>query len=131
MSDTWAGKTGELGGVPKTQILRPSAPSPLAGLGRQIVDVVCKGCGSRLGQVTEEPDGPFLTIWRPTNAVRQSNQGEPLWSLEFGALPTELERVTVHCFKHGHGVLTGHRLENAVTTYRRKGRKQRLAVDVS
>lgn len=115
-----------LGGVPKSEILDPSPLSPLAGLGRRIVDVACS-CGERLGAVTDEPDGLALTLWAPPLVLRSTPAGEPLWSVRTGPLPDV--DVSAHCFRHGETPVSARQLAASINRYRTNGRRTRLVAN--
>jgi hypothetical protein len=79
--------------------------------------------------VLDGPDGPRLTAWYPTNIVRRSNEGEPFWTLVSGEVPADDEELVVHCFEHGHGVLRGSEIQDAISAYRSRGRTKRLVAE--
>jgi len=117
-----------VGGVRRSQILHPTGP-PLGDLGRPMVNLVCISCGERLGMVTEEVDGPWLTVWSPTIMRRRANApGEPFWTLQAGVLPADDEELFLHCFTHGGTGTTGAVLRAKVKKYRIRGRTERLRV---
>lgn len=120
-----------LGGVRKSEIL--AGDGPLADFHRRLVDVVCPECGERLGQVTDEPDGPELTVWAPTVMVRQDRGGEPLWTVAAGPLPLDQPDavVAVYCFGHGPSAVTVADLLHSLARYKSTGRRQRVRAAIT
>lgn len=120
----WAEET-LLGGRSKSEAMSPG--------GRRMVDVVCRepGCGERLAAVTVQPEGLRFDVWGPALMVRADNTGEPFYAVRVGRVPGDDEHVTVHCFKHGHGVVTGEQIRRQVSRYADKGNPQRLPIAVA
>jgi hypothetical protein len=75
--------------------------------------------------VTDEPHEPWLTLFGPPVAP-PPGAGEPFWSVRAGPLPRKGDSVMAHCFKHGHGLVTGDELRASIDSYRHRGRKSRL-----
>lgn len=118
-----------VGMVSRSDVRKPGDASPLRGLGRRMVDLVCSSCSERLGTVTDEPTEPWFTHWAPTRSVRGDNTGEPFYTVEWGNLPEPTTGVIVHCFDHGHATVDGQRLRDAVDRYRQRGRTVRVVVE--
>lgn len=130
-----------LGGVPMSQVLHPDTPgkpSPLDGLGRRVVTLVCGarhsrggGAGWIVGFVSQHPDGSaWLYVWSPTMLLRQSNAGEPLVTVESGRLPKPASTPTVNvwCPEHELDDVAVARLEAAVAKHERTGKPQRVVI---
>ena len=100
--------------VSHSDVLDPGEASPLRGLGRRVVDVVCSRCGERLAMVTEENPEPWFTRWAPSVSVRRSNAGVEL---------------VAHCFFHGLAVVDGQSLRDATDRYYQRYRRVRLVVE--
>ena len=116
-----------LGGIPRSQVLDG------AGMGRRIVTVVCGDpqCERRLAMITDEPDGPWLTVWDAGIVSRPVEHGEPLWAVQAGPLAALDTTPSVRCFDHGPGTLDAARLRSAVATFRSRGRKARVAAQMN
>lgn len=111
----WA--TTLLGAVPEPDLDRDPP-------GRMI-DVVCD-CGERLALVTDGADGPHLTAWAPTVAVRATKTPPKYLAVASGPMPNGTALVTLHCFRHGHRTIEPPDLAHAVMRYRQTGKRQRV-----
>jgi len=113
-----------LGGMAKSVVLS------LFPTTARVVDVACGACGEGIGLVTESANGPWLTVWAPTDGVLANQAGDPTWAMAAGPLPRDVP-VSVHCFDHGPGVVDPNVLLEKVDRFRSEGACQRLPVQTS
>lgn len=136
--EAWAARHAERASYDAA--LKRATASP----GKVMVQVYCRLCSSRIGEVVDSPSGPLFQAsvpkeWErnrlrdrvgrrpfhiPPNPVLIEWQWAPLHGVERHRNPLGL-----YCASHGPGSISRAPLRSAVATFRRTGKRQRIPAD--